>query len=156
MLKSPIEIKGIWKIQVGDTLPVYVDNITPDVALEALAMQMADSSSVTYTFGENPYIAIGDVGTTPSAGDTTLGNETQRKAVSVITRVAGEVEFSVFFNAGEATGVHREFGFFCSGANTQATSSLDSGILGSRITQTTSVGASETLTLSFIITYRRP
>lgn len=151
-----VQIKGKWKVQVGDQTPVFVYNLTPDVALEALAQQMEDVNAVTYILGENPYIALGDIGTTPSAGDTTLGNETQRKAVSVITRVAGEVEFSVFFNAGEATGIHREFGFFCSGANTQATSSLNSGILTSRITQTTSVGASETLTLSFIITYRRP
>lgn len=81
---------------------------------------------------EIKYIAIGSDNTAPSSGDTTLGNETFRKAVTSQT-AGGSVGVTVtnlYVAPEEAVGTIEEIGFF-SGSSASATT--DSGTLFARV-----------------------
>lgn len=151
--------KGTWTISIENpvlnTKRVHtIDNLTPDVMLVALAVQLEGTQ--TYDIGANAYIAVGDNGTTPAAGDTTLGNELERRLVAVQTRTTTVNQYSVFFNAGELLGNYREIGLFMDGNTSQATSSPDTGILASRVQEDFTVGTGETVTISFDFGFVRP
>lgn len=81
---------------------------------------------------EIKYIAIGSDNTAPSSGDTTLGNETFRKAVTSQT-AGGSVGVTItnlYVAPEEAVGTIEEIGFF-SGSSASATT--DSGTLFARV-----------------------
>lgn len=158
-VKAKSFTKGTWTIAIHNPLTntkrVHkVDNLTPDVMLVALAVQLEGTQ--TYDIGGSPYIAVGDNGATPAAGDTTLGNELERRLVAVQTRTTTVNQYSVFFNAGELLGNYREIGLFMDGNASQATSSPDTGILASRIQEDFTVGTGETVTISFDFGFVRP
>jgi len=153
--------KGRWTIEIHNpvlnTKRVHtVDNLTPDVMLVALAVQLDWQNPPLYNIGYSPYIAVGDNGATPAAGDTTLGNELERRLVAVQTRTTTVNQYSVFFNAGELLGNYREIGLFMDGNTSQATSSADTGILASRVQEDFTVGTGETVTISFDFGFVRP
>lgn len=81
---------------------------------------------------DNPlikYIALGTSNTTPTSGDTRLGNEVYRQAVTTLADGAnpGEVVITAYIGPTAAVGVNiAEVGFF--GGNT-ATAAANSGIL---------------------------
>lgn len=158
--KSKLSMKGVWHIEVRDaetgqiTYEKTKENIIPDVALNAFASQIA-LSTITTDIGDNLYIAVGDDNTAVSASDTTLGNETARKAISSRSVSDGVASIVVFFASGEATGTHEEVGLFGNGKNSTASSSPDTGILFSHVNDTISISASETLTLTFSLTFSR-
>jgi len=81
---------------------------------------------------EIKFIAIGSDNTAPSSGDTTLGNETFRKAVTSQT-AGGSVGVTItnlYVAPEEAVGTIEEIGFF-SGSSASATT--DSGTLFARV-----------------------
>ncbi|MCK4609460.1 MAG: hypothetical protein KAT71_08255 [Gammaproteobacteria bacterium] len=74
------------------------------------------------------YVALGDSATAVVAGDTTLVNETERKAVASSSTSGNKKYISVFFGLAEAVGTINEVGSFSGGSLT-----ADSGTLFSRI-----------------------
>jgi hypothetical protein len=80
---------------------------------------------------EIKYVAIGSDNTTPNAADTTLGNETFRKAVtSQIAGGTGVTITNLYVAPEEAVGTIEEIGFF---SGTFASATTDSGILFARV-----------------------
>jgi len=80
---------------------------------------------------EIKYIGIGSDNTAPTTADTTLGNETFRKAVT--SQIAGGTGITItnlYVAPEEAVGTIEEIGFF-SGAAASATT--DSGIMFARV-----------------------
>lgn len=77
------------------------------------------------------YVALGSSTTTPTASDTTLGNETFRKAVtSFVNGSTGQIYVNMFLSPGDAIGYDvEEIGFF---GGTTATSAANSGVLLAR------------------------
>ena len=81
---------------------------------------------------EIKFIAIGSDNTAPSSGDTTLGNETFRKAVTSQT-AGGSVGVTItnlYVAPEEAVGTIEEIGFF---SGSSASSTTDSGTLFARV-----------------------
>ncbi|MCK5236281.1 MAG: hypothetical protein KAR06_04770 [Deltaproteobacteria bacterium] len=81
--------------------------------------------------GEIKYMALGDDNTAPALGDTTLGNETFRKAMT--TQAEGSVTSlvsTVYVAPAENTVQIEEIGWFAGAA---AGAGADSGIMVSRI-----------------------
>lgn len=81
---------------------------------------------------EIKYIAIGSDNTAPSSGDTTLGNETFRKAVTSQT-AGGSVGVTItnlYVAPEEAVGTIEEIGFF---SGSSATATTNSGTLFARV-----------------------
>lgn len=157
-IQEQIKFVGEWTVTIENPLlntkRVHVKkNLTPDVFLVALAVQLEQTQ--TFDIGGDPYIAVGDNGATPVAGNTQLGNETARRLVAVQSRTTAQNEYSVFFNQGELSGNYREIGLFMTGNTTQATSSANTGILASRIQEDFTVGSGETVTIAFRLTFTR-
>ncbi len=79
-------------------------------------------------------LAIGDDDTAPALADTTLGNETFRKArTSQSKPAAGQQTYVQYINPTEAIGVIEEFGWFAGAAvNPASPAGKDTGIMVSR------------------------
>ena len=59
------------------------------------------------------HMAVGDDATTPTVGDTALGNELTRKAVQEVTQGTSDVIVSLFLNSTESNGNSlKEVGMF--------------------------------------------
>jgi hypothetical protein len=150
--------KGIWTFEVRDDKTgrlverVEKENLVPNIGLYTIAAQFG-STSITKDIGDNLYIALGDDNTAPAAGDTTLGNETVRKAISDKNASSAVASISVFFASGEATGTHAEVGLFGDGNTTAASGAADSGILYSHTLLPVTVGASQNLTVTYTLTF---
>lgn len=115
--KEQLNIKGRLKIHVWDveTLEtkqyLEVDNLVVTTGLEYIASRMKDT-----TFGAMSHMAVGDDGTTPVLGDTTLGSELGRVALTSTTVTSNVVEYIATFGAGTATGAIEEAGILNAGS----------------------------------------
>lgn len=115
--KEQLNIKGRLKIHVWDveTLEtkqyLEVDNLVVTTGLEYIASRMKDT-----TFGAMSHMAVGDDGTTPVLGDTALGSELGRVALTSTTVTSNVVEYIATFGAGTATGAIEEAGIFNAGS----------------------------------------
>lgn len=96
------------------------------------------------------YCAIGTNSTAPAAGDTTLGTEVQRAAVTVKSRTINVVTYSTFFLSGDATYAIEEVGLF---GHSTASGAADSGELFNRaLLSYDNSGGLVDLTVDIIIT----
>lgn len=156
MITENLKMYGVWHAVVRDSITGKIvseheyKNLVPTVGRSALAKQMTGNE--TYDV-DVTYFAVGSGTNAPSNSDTTLQTEVARKAVTSSTNNNNEASIATFFAATEATGTHRELGAFGDGDATQASASADSGILYSRAATNITVGATETLTLTYKITF---
>ncbi len=155
-MNEEMKLFGKWKFTIEDTITgkktiTEKNNILPIVGRVAMAKQLAGTA--TKDTGDNLYIALGDDNTTPVVGDTTLANETTRKAVSSTTNSSVTSLITSFFAPGEATGTHLEFGLFGDGNTSTASAAADSGILYSHVLETKTISATETLTVEFALEF---
>jgi len=151
-------IVGVWQFVVtsdtGEILRSWdKKNLTPDVMLQALAAQTAGTN--TTNLGDNLFITLGTNNTAPIASNTTLGTETERKAVSDQSRTSTTGKITVFFNSSEISGTYEEIGLFSDGLALTASITVNTGVLNSRVIDTIVIGAGENLTVTFNITYSR-
>lgn len=102
-------------------------NLIPTVGLE----MWIDALKGDISDLEIKYTAIGDDNTAPALADTTLGNETFRKAVTTISKTDSTTLLTTTYIApDEAVGTIEEIGWFCGAA---AGAGADTGILLSRV-----------------------
>lgn len=94
------------------------------------------------------YCALGTDATAPDLSDTTLGTEIERKLVSVRSSSGNVATFQTFFTTSEANGSLREAGLF----GDDATDTVDTGTLFSKLAINRTKTSSDTLTLSWDIT----
>lgn len=115
--KEQLNIKGRLKIHVWDveTLEtkqyLEVDNLVVDVGLDYIASRMKDATATAMS-----HMAAGSDGTTPAAGNTALGSELGRVALTSTTVTSNVVEYIATFGAGTATGAIEEAGIFNAGS----------------------------------------
>lgn len=96
------------------------------------------------------YCAIGTDNTTPVIGDTTLGTETARKAITSKSRVTNEITVSTFFTAAESTYNIKEAGIF---GHASATASADTGnLLSHWLVSYDNSGGTYDLTFDYVLT----
>jgi|SRR5262245_114590 len=118
-----------------------VDNLVVDAGKNQIAQRMIDTSVAAPT-----HMAVGTGSTAPAAGDTTLGTELDRNALTSNTR-SGKVETLVGnWAAGDATNTAiAEAGIF---------NAASAGTMTARATFTAiNKGASDTLQITWTITY---
>lgn len=155
-IQEESKMVGVWNVKIenietGEVREKTYYNLIPLVGRTAWAAQMASLN--TKNIGDNRYIACGSNATPPSSSDTQLGTETTRKAVASDAFTNNVASIAVFFAAGEATGTHREYGLFGDGNTTACSATANSGIIYSHVAANDVVGAVETLTLTFSISY---
>lgn len=122
-----------------------VENITTTVGRSVLAQRL--SGTTTYT-GVVNYGAIGTSSTMPAVGNTQLGTETYRKALSSGTFLNNIAYIENFYTATEISGTFEEYGFFIDG-----TGAANSGQLFNRFTQSITKSNTESLNVQSTVTF---
>lgn len=145
MFKENFPIKGDLHILIKDALTgeVKVDrlekNLVVTVGKEWIASRMVGTAANTMG-----YMAVGTDSTAPAAGNTTLGAEVARVAVTSQTASTNTVTYIATFGAGTGTGALTEAGLF--NANT-------SGTMLSRTTYSViNKGSGDEMTITWVIT----
>lgn len=145
MIKDNFPIKGDLHIVIKDALTgkVKVDrlekNLVVTVGKNWIASRMVGTAANTMG-----YMAVGTDSTSPAAGNTTLGAEVARVAVTSQTASTNTVTYVATFGAGTGTGALTEAGLF--NANT-------SGTMLSRTTYSViNKGSGDEMTVTWVIT----
>ena len=145
MFKENFPIKGDLHIVIKDALTgeVKVDrlekNLVVTVGKDWIASRMVGTAANTMG-----YMAVGTDATAPAAGNTTLGAEVARVAVTSQTASTNTVTYVATFGAGTGTGALTEAGLF--NANT-------SGTMLSRTTYSViNKGSGDEMTITWVIT----
>ena len=124
---------------------LVLSNIIPTVGRAVIAQRLASTN--TYTLNVN-YGAVGDDNTAVANGDTALGNEVYRKAISSYTSSNNIAYLSQFYASTDFNDTIEEFGWFIDGG-----AGADSGQLFSHfLTTTIAKSATETLTIESSLT----
>lgn len=97
------------------------------------------------------YVAVGTSSTAPTAGDTTLGAEVFRKALTTSSSPStGNGDFTLYLAPGDAVSVGiQEVGWF---AGAGATGTANSGVLIARGLYAHTKLASESIQIDFVLT----
>lgn len=123
----------------------HIKNLVPAAIMTAILENMFDATPSTSIL--TGYIAVGSSATAPADGNTHLGTEVARKAVTSRAYSGKKGTCSAVFAAGEATGTHVEFGVFAGGS-----ASANTGTLCSRTTGSIVVGALDSLFIDWELT----
>lgn len=124
---------------------IAVENITTTVGRAALADRIAGVN--TYS-GNINYTGLGTDTTVETISDTTLGNETYRKAFTAGTSASNVAYVETFFTQTEVSGTFEEYAHFIDG-----TAATDSGQMFNRFTESVTKTTSETLNIQSTITF---
>lgn len=127
------------------TQQYQIENLTTTVGRSVLAQRLGGDT--TYT-GSIAYTALGTDNTAPAVGNTTLGTETYRKAVSSGIDSNNIAYIETFYTAAEVNGTFEEYGNFIDGS-----AAADSGELFNRFTQTVVKSVTESLNVRSTVTF---
>lgn len=126
------------------TQQFLVENITTTEGRTAIADVIAGVG--TYT-GVVNYTALGTSSAAPAVGNTQLGTETYRKALSSGTKSSNVAYLETFYTASEVSGTFEEYGMFIDG-----TGAANSGQILNRFIQSVTKSVTETLNIQSQIT----
>ena len=98
--------------------------------------------------GQITYGAVGTDNTAPTVGDTTLGTELARKAVSSSSYSSNVITINTFFTTAEANGAIEEIGMF----GEAAAAAADSGTMFNHALESITKDVTKTLLLEVQIT----
>ena len=145
MFKENFPIKGDLHIVIKDALTgeVKVDrlekNLVVTVGKEWIASRMQGTASNVMG-----YMAVGTDSTAPAVGNTTLGAEVARVALTSATASTNTVTYVATFGAGTGTGALTEAGLFNSNSG---------GTMLSRTTYSViNKGSGDEMTITWVIT----
>jgi len=128
----PISYNIIATCKNADGSVAWKDEKKNLIAKVGRSVFAAILAHVTTNTGAIEWGALGDDTTAPAASDTTLGNETIRKAPNSYGQGAGDntnkAYITFIFAVDEAVGTHKEFGTFIDGS-----AAADSGVLFSHV-----------------------
>lgn len=100
-------IKGQLRIYKNDELVYEGNNLVVLAGRTFAAIRLVGTAQ-----GIMSHMAVGSDNTSPASGDTTLGTELGRVALSSLDRTDNTLSHSATFGAGVATGTLREAGIF--------------------------------------------
>ncbi len=101
------KMKGTVQIYKNGELVQKINNLVVLAGRTFAAIRMVGTSESVMS-----HMAVGSDSTSPASGDTTLGTELGRVALSDTTRTDNTMSFSATFPAGTGTGTLREAGVF--------------------------------------------
>lgn len=112
MLNETLKATGALDIVIKNELgevkeSIHVPNLVVNVGKNFIASRMAGTSSAVMS-----YMGVGSSGTAAAAGDTTLGSEITRVALTSATPSSNIVTYVGDFGAGIGTGALQEAGIF--------------------------------------------
>ena len=143
MINDTIKVTGELKITVtkpdGNVHETVVPNIVVTDGKEYIASRMKDATATAMS-----HMAIGTGSTAAAAGDSTLGTEAGRVALTSTTVTSNAVAYVATFGAGTGTGAITEAGIL------NASSSGD--LLCRTVFSVINKGAADTLGITWTVT----
>lgn len=107
MINDGLKMKGRLTIALNDEVVQEVDNLVVTAGKNYVASRMKDTTDTAMS-----HMAIGTGTTAAAAGDTALGTESARTALTSTTVTNNEVAYVDTFAAGTGTGAITEAGIF--------------------------------------------
>ena len=107
MINDGLKMKGRLTIALNDEVVQEVDNLVVTTGKNYVASRMKDATATAMS-----HMAIGTGSTAAAAGDTALGSEAARTALTSTTVTNNEVAYVDTFAAGTGTGAITEAGLF--------------------------------------------
>ena len=95
---SPLAMKGRLTIAINDEVVQVVDNLVVTTGKGYVASRMKDASATAMS-----HMAVGSGSTAAAAGDTALGSEAARIALTSTTVSGADVTYVATFGAGVGT-----------------------------------------------------
>ncbi|OUW93090.1 MAG: hypothetical protein CBD88_07555 [Flavobacteriales bacterium TMED228] len=139
MLRDNMKLVGKLSIAVNDEIVQEVNNLVVTTGKNYVASRIKDTTAAAMS-----HMAIGTGSTSPAAGDTTLGTETARVALTSTTVTNADVAYVASFGAGTGTGAITEAGLF---------NSSSAGTLFCRTTfSVVNKGADDSMTITWTVT----
>lgn len=144
MIQDSIKVTGELKITVTNpngnvTQETVIPNLVVSSGKDYIAERMKDATTTAMS-----HMAIGTGSTAAAAGNTTLGTEAGRVALTSTTVTANAVAYVATFGAGTGTGAITEAGLF------NASSSGD--MLCRTVFSVINKGAADTLGITWTVT----
>jgi hypothetical protein len=144
MIQDSIKVTGELKITVTNpngnvTQETIIPNLVVTAGKNLIASRLKDTTDAAMS-----HMAIGTGSTSAAAGDTTLGTEAGRVALTSTTVTANAVAYVATFGAGTGTGAITEAGLF------NASSSGD--MLCRTVFSVINKGAADTLGITWTVT----
>lgn len=107
MINDGLKMKGRLSIAINDEVVQEVDNLVVTAGKNYVASRMKDTTDTAMS-----HMSIGTGSTAAAAGDTALGTESDRQALTSTTVTNNEVVYVATFGAGDGTGAITEAGVF--------------------------------------------
>lgn len=139
MLQDDLKMTGHLTISLNDEVVQEVPNLVVTDGKEFVAARMKDA-----TVSAMSHMAIGTGSTAAAAGDTALGSEADRNALTATSVSGAAVTYTCTFAAGEGTGAITEAGLF------NASSAGD--MLCRTVFAVVNKGASDQMSISWVVT----
>ena len=139
MIQDGFKLIGNLKIALNGEVIQELDNLVVDDGKEFVASRMKDTTKAAMT-----HMAVGTGSSAAAAGNSALGTENDRNALTSTTVSTNTVQYVGTWAAGDATTGITEAGLF------NASSSGD--MLARTVFSTVNKGASDSLTITWTIT----
>jgi len=107
MLNDDLTLKGHLSIAVNGEVVQQVPNLVVTAGKNFVASRMKDATTNAMS-----HMAIGTGSTSPAAGNTALGAQAHREALTSTTVSSNVVTYVASFGAGDGTGAITEAGLF--------------------------------------------
>jgi len=139
MLTDNMKLVGKLSIAINDEVVQEVNNLVVTTGKNFVASRIKDATATAMS-----HMAIGTGSTSAAAGDTALGNESARVALTSTTVTNADVAYVASFGAGTGTGAITEAGLF---------NASSSGTLFCRTTfSVVNKGADDSMTITWTVT----
>ena len=138
-INDALKMKGRLQIHLNDELVQEVDNIVVTAGKGYVASRMKDTTASAMS-----HMAIGSGSTAAAAGDTALGNELGRVALTSTTVSSAVVTYVASFPAGTGTGAVTEAGIL--------NASSSGTLLCRTVFSVVNKGASDSMTVTWTVT----
>jgi len=138
MLHDNFQMTGHLSIAVNDAVVQEVPNLVVTDGKEYVASRMKDTTKASMS-----HMGIGTGSTAPAAGDSALGSQADRNALTSTTVSGSAVTYVATFAAGEGTGAITEAGLF------NASSAGD--MLCRTVFAVVNKGASDSMTITWAV-----
>jgi hypothetical protein len=139
MLQDDFKMIGRLSIAVNDEVVQEIPNLVVTDGKEFVASRMKDATTTAMS-----HMAVGTGSTAAAAGDSALGSEADRNALTSTTVSGADITYVATFAAGEGTGALTEAGLF------NASSSGD--MLCRTVFAVVNKGASDSMTITWTVT----
>ena len=139
MLHDNFQMTGHLSIAINDAVVQEVPNLVVTDGKEFVASRMKDTTKAAMS-----HMAIGTGSTAAAAGDSALGSQADRNALTSTTVSGAAVTYVASFGAGEGTGAITEAGLF------NAASAGD--MLCRTVFAVVNKGSSDSMTITWTVT----